>query len=857
MANGVTHGTSAENLYTPDAMARSAVGLTGEQAARQLATDGPNELPGSGPRSLPSIARHVLSEPMFLLLIAASAIYLVLGDLREAIVLSASMVVVIVITIMQERRTEHALARLRDLSSPRALVVRDGVQQRIAGRDVVVGDIILLREGDRVPADGIVLAATAMGVDESILTGESLPVDKQPGPEQDERSRVFSGALISHGFGTAKVTATGARTEMGKIGRSLTTLESEPTPLFHEVRRMVRLVATSGIALCVVIAIGYGLSRTDWLGGVLAGITVAMSILPEEFPLVLTVFLAMGAWRISRVGVLTRRMPAVEAIGAATVLAVDKTGTLTENRMRVAIVQTNGAQFDFRHGDVELSVAAREVLESALAASERDPFDPMERALHEAAKRLIPTSVAKLDRLELVHEYDLTPELLAVTHLWRDANSEALAVHVKGAPETVMELCHVDPMTRERLMPQISDHTSHGLRVLGVARGTYKGATMPASPREFELQLIGFVCLADPLRADVPQALAECTQAGIRVVMITGDHPGTALAIASQAGFDTRGGTLTGRELAALNDEQLRARVKDINIYARTKPEHKLRLVQAFKANGEVIAMTGDGVNDAPALKAADIGVAMGKRGTDVAREAAAIVLVNDDFNSLVTAVRLGRRIYSNIRHAMSYIVSVHIPLAGMGLLPVLFGWPLVFFPVHVLFLEFVIDPACAFVFEADQEASDIMQRRPRQPDEPLFNRAMLIRSVLLGLLVLVFTSTTYVVALDWLSESESRALVFVSLVISNLALIFVSRSGSASLATIYARPNAVFWAIIGIAIGALLAVIHISAVADLFRFASPPWLAAAVVAIGATAFVLLAGSVLQHHKLQSRLRTH
>jgi Ca2+-transporting ATPase len=415
-----------------------------------------------------------------------------------------------------------------------------------------------------------------------------------------------------------------------------------------------------------------------------------------------------------------------------------------------------------------------------------------------------------------------------------------------------MELCRLDPSKRERLMSQVSEHTGDGLRVLGVARGVHRGTTMPASPREFELQLLGFVCLADPLRGDVPHVLAECKQAGIRVVMITGDHPGTALAIAAQAGFDTSGGALTGRELESLDDEQLRARVRDINIYARTKPEHKLRLVQAFKANGEVIAMTGDGVNDAPALKAADIGVAMGGRGTDVAREAASIVLVNDDFKSLVAAVRLGRRIYSNIRHAMSYIVSVHIPLAGMGLLPVLFGWPLVFFPVHVLFLEFVIDPACAFVFEADKEASDIMQRRPRRPDEPLFNRAMLIRSVLLGLLVLLFTTGTYVMALDRLSETESRALVFMGLVISNLALIFVSRSGTASLATIYARPNAVFWTIIAVTVGALLAVIQIAPVADLFRFTSPPWIAAAVVAAAATGFVLLAGSILQHQKLSA-----
>lgn len=819
-------------------------GLSSEQAARQLASDGPNELPGAGPRSLFGIARHVLAEPMFLLLIAASAIYLALGDVREAIVLSCSIVAVVAITVVQERRTEHALARLRDLSSPRALVIRDGVQQRVAGRDVVVGDVILLREGDRVPADGILITSTALGVDESILTGESLPVDKEAGAD------VYSGSLISRGFGTARIVATGARTEMGKIGRALTTLTSEPTPLFHEVRRVVRWVAVGGIALCVIIAIVYGLSRADWLGGVLAGITVAMSILPEEFPLVLTVFLAMGAWRISRASVLTRRMPAVEAIGAATVLAVDKTGTLTENRMRLALIQTLDRHHDLRGGDVELTPAARDILESALAASERDAFDPMERALHEAARQLIPASVATFESATLVHEYDLTPELLAVTHVWQEPDADGLAVHVKGAPETVMELCRLDRSAREPLLSRIAEHTRHGLRVLGVARGTYNSTTMPTSPREFELELLGFVCLADPLRADVPRALAECAQAGIRVVMITGDHPGTALAIAAQAGFDTRDGVLTGAELESLDERQLRARVTNINIYARTRPEHKLRLVQAFKANGELIAMTGDGVNDAPALKAADIGVAMGGRGTDVAREAASIVLVDDDFRSLVAAVRLGRRIYSNLRHAMSYIVSVHIPLAGMGLLPVLFGWPLVFFPVHVLFLEFVIDPACAFVFEADQEAPDIMRRRPRRRDEPLFNRAMLMRSVLLGLLVLLFTALTYVLALRWGSETEARALVFVSLVISNLALIFVSRSGTASLATIYARPNAVFWIIIAVALVSLLAVTQIPAVADLFRFTSPPWIAAGGVALCATLFVLLAGSALHPRRM-------
>ncbi|MET0533540.1 MAG: cation-translocating P-type ATPase [Steroidobacter sp.] len=823
-------------------------GLTRDEAAARLSKDGANELPGSGPRGLFKITAQVLTEPMFLLLIAAASIYLMLGDLREAVVLSASMIVVVFITILQERRTEHALARLRDLSSPHALVIRDGVQQRIAGRDVVVGDILLLREGDRVPADGVVLTATALSADESILTGESLPVDKDAASEGDTRN-VFSGSLVAHGFGTAQVTATGARTQIGQIGRALKTLAAEPTPLFQEVRRVVRWVAGAAIVLCALIAVTYGSTRNDWLGGILAGITLAMGVLPEEFPLVLTVFLAVGAWRISGAGVLTRRMPAVEAIGSVTVMAVDKTGTLTENRMQLAVVQSNSAAIaDLRRGDVTLDAAAVNVLRTAVEASESDAFDPMETALHQAARERISGHAEELGAATLVREYDLTPELLAVTHVWQLPGADALRISVKGAPETVMELCRLSPERRAELMSQVAVHAGQGLRALGVACGSHRGS-LPASPRSFQLEWLGLVYLADPLRSGVPAALAECTQAGIRVVMITGDHPGTALAIAAQAGFDVSGGAVTGAELAFFSDDQLRERVTTANIYARCKPEHKLRLVQAFKAHGDVIAMTGDGVNDAPALKAADVGVAMGKRGTDVAREAASIVLLNDDFNSLVTAVRLGRRIRSNLGHAMSYIVSVHIPLAGLGLLPVLLGWPLLFFPVHVLFLEFVIDPACALVFEADREAPDIMRRRPRRPDEPLFGRPLLVRSVSLGLMSLLFTALLYGIALDHLPEASARALAFTGLVVTNLALIFVSRHGRLSLANIHTRPNALYWVISATTMATLAAVVYIPAIASMFRFAPPPATAATVVIASAVALILLVGAFPLGHR--------
>jgi Ca2+-transporting ATPase len=798
-------------------------GLSQAEAEQRLSRDGPNELPDQGPRSLVSVILQVLAEPMFLLLLAAAAIYIVLGDLREAVVLAISILVVVAITIVQERRTDQALAKLRDLSSPRAHVVRDGVERRIAAREVVAGDTILLHEGDRVPADAILRSATALSADESLLTGESLPAEKDPGRTDDEASRVYCGSLVVAGFGIAEVTDTGPRTEMGKIGRALSSLPPETTPLFQEVRRLVRWVAAAALALCAFIAIVYGASRHDWLGGVLAGITLAMGILPEEFPVVLMLFLAMGAWRISRVQVLTRRMPAIETIGAATLLAVDKTGTLTENRMRVALIETSDACIDLRPATAEPTASARQLLETASAASERMPFDPMERAIHEAAARWIPERSERLQRMELVGEYDLTPELPAVTHVWRESHQGLLTVAMKGAPEAVAEVCRLEATEREALMKRVARYADQGLRVLAVARGTIVEGPLPRRVHDFDLRLEGLLCLADPLRGDVQKALAECAQAGIRVVMITGDHPGTALAIAAQAGFDTRGGAITGAEIEALSDDELRSRSATVNIYARAKPQHKLRLVQAFKANDEVVVMTGDGVNDAPALKSAHVGVAMGARGTDVAREAAALVLVNDDFNSLVAAVRLGRRIYGNIRHAMSYIVSVHIPMAGLGLIPVLAGWPLLFFPMHVLFLEFVIDPACAFVFEADAEPDDIMRRRPRRPDEPLFSSAVLTRSLYLGTIVLVLMAVLYGAALGTMPEPAARALAFAGLIAANLALIFVSRSRTESLATIYSRPNAIFWWIVVFACGALLMSIHVPPIAAVFGFATPP----------------------------------
>ena len=735
---------------------------------------------------------------MFLLLVAASAIYLVLGDVHEALVLVASLVVVISISVAQERKAERALEALRDLSSPRALVVRDGERRRIAGREVVRGDLLLLAEGDRVPADARLLEAVELTLDESLLTGESLAVEKQAGEP------VFSGTLVVKGHGRAHATATGPRSELGRIGASLARLEQGRTSLERETARLVRLVAAFALAFCLAMVLAYGLLRGDWLGGVLAGVTLAMAILPEEFPVVLTVFLALGAWRISRQGVLTRRMPAIEMLGAATVLCVDKTGTLTENR--ISVVETGQA-----------------VVDVAALACELDAFDPMEKAIVSSAS---PELLRIRERWRLERDYPFSDRFLAVCHAWVSPDGRK-RVALKGAPETVLALCGAS----ERL-PLARSSSEKGRRVLAVAEADWSGEPLD-DPAGYPFRFAGLLQLADPLRATVPEAVAQCRRAGIRVVMITGDFPGTALHIAGQAGIPNDR-ALSGDRIAAMQDAELTRAVRDVHVFARVRPEQKLRLVEALRAAGEVVAMTGDGVNDAPALKAADIGIAMGARGTDVAREAAALVLVEDDFGSIVHTVRLGRRIYENIRNAMRYLVSVHVPIAGMSFVPLLLGGPLFLLPVHVVFLEFVIDPACTLVFEAEDSDEDAMERPPRAREERLFDLRMLAGSLGLGLAMLAPVLAAY----GWMIASgrpdgEARAVGFAAIVLGNLALLFSTRSRSRTVLETLRAPNSALWAITLGALAALAASIYVPPLASLFRF-SPLGGAQLALALGA-----------------------
>lgn len=722
---------------------------------------------------------------------------------------------------------------MRDLTSPRALVIRGGESTRIAGREVVRGDLVVLGEGDRIPADVLLIQSSDLQTDESLLTGESVPVRKIAGkdhhlkaahrPGGDDLPFAFSGSLVVRGSGVGEVLATGPRSQIGAIGQSLSSMETEVPRLQRQTRRLVGIFAVVGGAVSVLAVVLYGTLRGGWLDAVLAGIALGMSMLPEEFPMVLTIFMAMGAWRISQARVLTRRAAAIETLGSATVLCTDKTGTLTENRMTIAELRTpDGNLLRLPDGlKGAMPAAFGEVVKLGMLASAEMPFDPMERAFHNLFKeRVLGREELISPDWKLVSTYGLRPDLLAVSNVWQSAAAAGnRLVAAKGSPEAIAALCHLSADRVALVKVSVDAMAAEGLRVLGVARALHAGDQLPDKQTGFDFEFMGFVGLADPLRPGVPDAVSDCRAAGIRVVMITGDYPATASAIAREAGLDFDN-VVTGEKLKTMDEAALSARVSTATVFARIMPEQKLAIVRALKANGGIVAMTGDGVNDAPSLKAANIGIAMGGRGTDVAREASSIVLLDDDFGSIVKAIRLGRRIYDNLRKAMGFILAVHVPIAGLALLPLLFGLPILFGPIHIAFLEMVIDPVCSLVFEAEGEEADIMKRAPRDPEAALFSPPLIAWSLVQGLLAFTLVAGIFLLGVRWeMPEDEIRALTFFSLVLTILGLIFVNRTFSESWLIALLRPNRSLAIVVVLVAAALGGTLLWPLASGLFRF--------------------------------------
>jgi Ca2+-transporting ATPase len=798
-------------------------GLTEADALERLARFGPNELPRSAGRGVWRIVMETMREPMFLLLIGAAVLYLTLGDLGEGLFLVAGAFASVGLVVLQETRSERALESLRELAQPLARVVRGGAERRIPASRLVPGDVLLIGEGERLPADARLVGGDVLSVDESALTGESAPVSKailaagaagddNPVPGAEASPYLFAGTLVVRGQGLAIVGRTGPQSAMGQIGRSLAAIGEEPTPLQRTAGRLVALLGGFALAFCALVAVAYAVLRDDWVGGVLAGVTVAVSLIPEEFPMVLAVFLALGAWRLATRNVLTRRSAIIESLGGATTLCVDKTGTLTENRMRVARLWTPDGDLAVSGAAIPPGPAGDLVALAALASAAR-PVDPMDRAI--AALAAPPGAAGPAPVLEAA--WPLRADLMAVVQVWREAGERRIAA-AKGAPEAIFKLCRLPAGEIDRLQGVIAGFAAGGLRVLGVASAECAGP-FAGEPLDVPFRLAGLVGFLDPLRAEVPGALAEARAAGLAVVMITGDHPATALAIAAAAGIDISAGVLLGTKVAAMPIAELGSRLRHCRVFARIAPDQKLRIVEALKANGEIVAMTGDGVNDAPALEAAHIGIAMGRRGTDVAREAADLVLLDDSFASIVGGVRLGRRIFANLRKALTYITAIHIPIAGLALAPILLGLPPLLFPMHVVLMELAIDPICALVFEAEPGAADAMRQPPRGAHETMFGPAQILAALLQGLGILAGVLGLYVWALGAMPPAEARGAAFTALVLGNLVLAL---SDSASSGRLFAPHRWVFWAIATAIASLLVLILSVAPIAAMFAVAPP-----------------------------------
>lgn len=788
------------------------IGLTNVEAQQKLKKGGYNELPNSETKSVFEIALSVIKEPMFMLLLACGSLYLIIGDYREGIILFSSIFIIIFITFYQRQKTEKALDSLKKLSSPRTLLLRDGKTKRVPSREIVIDDIMILNEGDRISADAIVIDSNHLTIDESLLTGESVPVLKENGMP------IYSGSLLIQGKANAKVIATGVNTEFGKIGRSLQDIKPEATRLQLEMKRLIKTLFIIGGLISVIVVIAYYQTRGNFIESLLSGLSSAMAILPEEFPVVLTVFLALGAWRLSKKNVLSRQANAIETLGSTSVLCSDKTGTITQNKMELVSVFQKDIVYskaDFESKSDEVAI----ICHTAILASQINPIDPMEQAILNHAK------LYKVDyeKEKLIKEYPLSKELFAMTRVTK-GESETFNISCKGSPEAILNLCKIEGQVLDNLKEEIVKMAEAGLRVIGVANSTTQSNEIPEKQTDFKFNFLGFLGFEDPIRPEVKSALEECKTAGIKVVMITGDFPVTAKSIGNQIGLSENGIMMTGEELKELNDDELSQVIDTVSIFARVIPEQKLRIVNALKKRGHIVAMTGDGVNDAPALKAAQIGIAMGLRGTDVARESASIVLLDDNFASIVSAIRGGRKIYDNLQKAMTYIMAIHVPIIGLSLIPAFFeNLPIILLPVHIVFLELIIDPVCSIAFESEKEEADIMTRKPRNLDDTFFGRNKILRSIFQGGLLLAFVMTVYLFTInEGHSELETRAISFSALIIGNIFLILSNLSKTRSAFSVLKENNKSLIFIIFSAVLMLLLTLNIPYLQILFSFQNP-----------------------------------
>jgi len=754
-------------------------GLSSAEAKRRQQQYGKNELVPQKKENFFKKVLHILCEPMFLLLIVTAVIYFILGEPRDGAIMLIFVVGIISIDVIQEWKTDQTLSALKDLSAPHITVIRDGNEQRIASADLVPGDLMMIHEGVKIPADGVVVRCADLCVDESSLTGEAEGVWKVPAENSEpsegywRKDYCYAGTLVTQGTAAVEVDQIGAQSEYGKIGLGLVEAPREGTPLQKQTGMLVKTCTIIAGVSFLLVGVFTWFNIPDHSFGdrliesILSGVTLAMAMIPEEFPVILTVFLSMGAWRLAKKSSLVRKLPSVETLGAVSVLCVDKTGTITMNQMTV---QKTWVASGTEQG----------LIETMGLGCETDAYDPMEKAMLSYCEQHGVTKESLFSN-EFVAEYAFTNNLKMMGHVWR--KDDQLIIAAKGSPERLLTICTLTDEERKSAEKQIYALSSEGLRVIAIAAANPADeASVPATITDCHLTLLGLVGLADPPRESVMNDIAVCNRAGIRVVMITGDNGNTASAIAKKIGIPGSDHIITGDMLETMTDCELRDSVKNVSIFSRVIPEHKMRIVKAFKENGEIVAMTGDGVNDAPALKYADIGIAMGKRGSEVSREAADLILMDDNFTTIVETVKDGRRIYDNIRKAVGYVFTIHIPIALASLLAPFLGIApaaLLLLPLHVVLLEVLIDPTCSIVLERQPAETDIMDRRPRDPKENLLTWKLLIKSVLQGLFVFAASFGAYFVTLagDPANASAARGMGLAIIMLANLFLVQVNSS--------------------------------------------------------------------------------
>lgn len=790
-------------------------GLTDEEVLAARKAHGTNLLSYKKETGFLDALKSVIKEPMVILLLVASSIYFISGNLGDGIFLAAAIVLVGSISLYQDSKSRRALEKLKSLTQPNSSVIRNGEVRGIPSEQLVIGDSLMVEEGTLIPADGIIVHSNDFSVNESILTGESFAVFKNA---EHANNSIFSGTTVASGLAIATVTKIGNKTELGKIGMSLENIQEEKTPLERQISNFVRNMSIwGGVAFLLVWGINY-LKSHDVLDSLLQALTLAMSILPEEIPVAFTTFMALGAWRLMKMGIVVKQMKTVEALGSATVICIDKTGTITENKMKLVKLFTM-ASGEISSVDKDMNENEKELVRLAMWASEPIPFDPMETALHEAYMQM--DSLDERPNYKMVHEYPLSGKPPMMTHLFEN-NPGNRIIAAKGAPEAFFEISDLTPKEKVQIADTIATLGKDGYRLLGVGLADFKGAGYPNYQQDFQFAFKGIVAFYDPPKKNIDSVLQDFDTAGINVKLVTGDYAATATAIAKQIGFKGYEKCMSGDELMLLSDSELQKKVQDTQVFTRMFPDAKLRIVTAIKANKEVVAMIGDGVNDAPALKAAHFGIAMGTKGTEIAKQAASLILVDDDLSKMVDAIAMGRKIYTNLKKAIQYIISIHIPIILTVFIPLALGWlyPTIFSPSHVILLELIMGPTCSIIYENEPMEEHTMLKKPRPFTATFFKFKELVTSIIQGLAITVGALSVYQYAVaQGYDESVTRTMVFMVLIVANIFLTLVNRSFYFSIFTTLKYKNNLVPIIIGITIAIAALLLWLPAFTSFFKF--------------------------------------